>query len=78
MLRYYLKLGLLSIRRTPILSTLMVAAIGTGIGACVTIMNIEWAMGANPIPHRSELLFAVQLDSWDPYAAWEEPNEPSR
>ena len=76
MLRYYLKLGLLSIRRTPILSTLMVAAIGTGIGACVTIMNIEWAMGANPIPHRSDLLFAVQLDSWDPYEAWEEPNEP--
>ncbi len=32
MFRYYLKLGLHSIRRNPILSSLMVAAIAIGIG----------------------------------------------
>lgn len=67
MLRYYMKLGLLSIRRNPILSGLMVAAIATGIGACMTIVNIDYVMSGNPIPQRSDLLFHVQLDSWDPF-----------
>jgi putative ABC transport system permease protein len=67
MLRYYVKLGALSIRRNPILSCLMVAAIATGIGACMTIVNIDYVMSGNPIPHRSDLLFHVQLDSWDPF-----------
>ena len=66
MLRYYLTLGALSIRRNPALSALMVAAIATGIGACMTIVNIDYVMGANPIPHRSDILFHVQVDSGDP------------
>ncbi|MCI0518287.1 MAG: ABC transporter permease [Woeseiaceae bacterium] len=76
MFRYYARLGLLSIRRNPVLSALMVAAIATGIGACMTIVNIDYVMSGNPIPHRSKLLYHVQLDSWDPYEAAEEPNEP--
>ena len=52
MFRYYLKLGVLSIRRNPVLSTLMVAAIATGIGACMTIVNIDYVMSGNPIPQR--------------------------
>ena len=78
MLRYYLKLGVLSIRRNPVLSGLMVAAISTGIGACMTILSIEHVMGSNPIPHRSDVLFHVQLDSWDPYNAAVEPDLPPR
>jgi hypothetical protein len=39
MFRYYLKLGALGIRRNPALSALMDAAIATGIGACMTIVN---------------------------------------
>jgi putative ABC transport system permease protein len=62
-----MKLGLLSIRRNPILSGLMVAAIATGIGACMTVVNIDYVMSGNPIPHRSDILFHVQLDSWDPF-----------
>ena len=76
MLRYYLKLGLLSIRRNPILSALMVAAIAVGIGACMTIVNIDYVMSGNPIPHRSDVLFHVQLDSWDPYEAAVDPDLP--
>jgi putative ABC transport system permease protein len=76
MFRYYLKLGALSIRSNPILSGLMVAAIATGIGACMTIANIEYIMGSNPIPHRSDVLFYVQLDGWDPYNAAVEPDRP--
>ena len=69
MFHYYMKLGLLSIRRNPILSALMVAAISVGIGACMTIVNIDYVMSGNPIPHRSDVLFHVQVDSWDPNSA---------
>lgn len=78
MLRYYLKLGALSIRRNPVLSGLMVAAVATGIGACMTILSIEHVMGSNPIPHRSDVLFHVQLDSWDPYNAAVGADRPPR
>ena len=76
MFRYYLKLGALSIRRNPVLSSLMVAAIATGIGACMTIVTIDYVMSGNPIPHRSDVLFHVQVDSWDPYEAYDEPDLP--
>lgn len=76
MIRYYLKLGLLSIRANPMLSGLMVAAIGIGIGACMTIITINYIMSGNPIPHKSDQLFYVQVDSWDPTESFDEPYEP--
>ncbi len=65
MFNYYLKLGWLSLRANPLLSLLMVAAIGVGIGACMTILTVNYTMSSNPIPHKSDQLFHVQLDSWD-------------
>jgi putative ABC transport system permease protein len=76
MFRYYLKLGVLSIRANPALSALMVAAIGIGIGACMTIATIHHIMGGNPIPHKSDQLYYVQVDNWDPSEPYDEPNEP--
>jgi putative ABC transport system permease protein len=63
---YYLKLGWLSIRRNPLLSILMVAAIAIGIGASMTIITVNYVMSSNPIPQKSDQLFYVQVDSWDP------------
>ncbi len=65
MFNYYLKLGWLSLRKNPLLSLLMVAAIGVGIGACMTILTVNYTMSGNPIPQKSDVLFHVQLDSWD-------------
>ncbi len=76
MFRYYLKLGQLSIRQNPILSGLMVAAIAIGIGACMTMVTIHYVMSGDPIPQKSGQLYYVQLDSWSPTEAAEEPNEP--
>ena len=76
MFSYYVKLGLSSIRKNPILSSLMVAAIAVGIGACMTVINIDYIMSGNPIPHRSDLLYHVQLDSWDPNDAYDDPDRP--
>lgn len=66
MFSYYLKLGWLSIRRNPLLSALMVAAIAVGIGASMTIITVNYVMSGNPIPQKSDQLYYVQLDSWDP------------
>lgn len=76
MFRYYLKLGVFSIRKNPVLSSLMVAAIAVGIGACMTILNIDYVMSGNPIPHRSDVLYHVQVDSWDPNDPYEDPDLP--
>jgi len=66
MFRYNVKLALKSMRRNPIMTGLMVAAIAVGIGVCMTTLNMYHVMSSNPIPQKSEVLFAVTLDSWDP------------
>lgn len=76
MFRYYLRLGILSIRANPALSALMVAAIGIGIGACMTIVTIQYIMSGNPIPEKSDQLYYVRVDNWDPNEPYDEPNEP--
>jgi putative ABC transport system permease protein len=66
MFSYYLKLGWLSIRRNPFLSMLMIAAIAVGIGASMTTITVNYMMSGDPIPQKSDQLFYVQLDNWDP------------
>lgn len=76
MFSYYLKLSLKSIRKNPYLSGLMMVAIALGIGASMTTITVNYLMSSNPIPHKSEQLYYVQLDSWSPHFPAEEPNEP--
>ncbi len=76
MLHYYMKLGFLSIRANWALSVLMVAAIAIGIGACMSIVTVRHVMADNPIEHKNNQLFHVQLDNWNPNNPYEEPNEP--
>jgi len=76
MTAYYLRLGWLSIRRNPLLSALMIAAIAVGIGACMTTITVNYLMGSNPIPHKSDQLFYVQLDNWDPFTEPDDGFEP--
>lgn len=74
MLAHNLKLAWHSLRKNPVLSALMIGAIGLGIGVCMTTLTVYTLMSSNPIPQKSEQLFAVTLDSWDPDKAWGEPN----
>ena len=76
MFRYYLKLGALSIRANPALSALMVLAIAIGIGACMTVVTVRYMMSGNPIAHRNDVLFHVQVDNWNPADAYEDPDGP--
>ena len=61
---YNLKLALKNIRRNPILSALMVAAIGIGIGASMSMVTVNYRFSLNPIPHKSNVLHYVRLDNW--------------
>lgn len=66
MFKYNLKLALKSMRRNPIMTTLMIAAIAVGIGISMTTLSVYHMMSSDPIPHKSDVLFAVTLDSWNP------------
>ncbi|MDH4072580.1 MAG: ABC transporter permease, partial [Gammaproteobacteria bacterium] len=66
MFAYHLKLALKSMRRNPIMTGLMVAAIAVGIGVSMTTLTVHYLMSGNPIPAKSDVLFAVTIDSWDP------------
>ena len=66
MFNYNVKLALKSMRRNPIMTALMVAAIAVGIGVSMTTLTVHYMMSGNPIPEKSDLLFAVTIDSWDP------------
>jgi putative ABC transport system permease protein len=66
MLGYYFKLAVRSLRRNPVLTALMIAAVGVGIGASMTMLTNLRVMTGDPIPGKSAQLFAPQLDVWGP------------
>src|SRR5277367_6002537 len=66
MFAYYFRLGLRSLRRNTVLTTLMILAIAVGIGACMTALTVFRAMSGDPIPQKSSQLFVPQIDNWGP------------
>src|SRR4051812_36943015 len=66
MFSYYLQLGLRSLRRNPVLTALMVMAIGFGVAASMTTYSVFRATSRDPIPQKSSVLYNVQLDNWGP------------
>ena len=70
---YNVRLATKNIRRNPVLSLLMVAAIGIGIGASMSMVTVNYRFAANPLPGRSDVLHYVRLDSGDPNSQAEAP-----
>lgn len=66
MLGYYLRLAMSSLRRSPGLTALMIAAVALGIAVCVTSLTVYQGLSGNPIPWKNDLLHAVTIDNWDP------------
>jgi putative ABC transport system permease protein len=50
MFAYYFELGLRSLRRNPVLTGLMVMAIGFGVAASMITWSVFRAVSNNPIP----------------------------
>jgi putative ABC transport system permease protein len=62
MFAYYVDLAWRSLKRNKVLTSLMVLAIGLGIGASMTMLTVLHVMTANPIPGKSAKLFYPQVD----------------
>jgi putative ABC transport system permease protein len=78
MLAYQIRLAVRSLRRSPVLTMVMVGGIALGIAVAMTFVTLHYVLGGNPIPSKSDRLYYVQLDSWDPERPWDdrEPDEP--
>jgi putative ABC transport system permease protein len=76
MFNYYLQLGLISLKRNPILTALMVLGIALGIAASMTSLTLLHIMGSDPIPWKSDKLHYVQLDNWDPNQPYDQEGNP--
>jgi putative ABC transport system permease protein len=65
MLGYYLDLAFRSLKRSRVLTALMVLAVALGIGACMTTLTVLHVLSGDPLPGRSGSLYYPQLDPRD-------------
>lgn len=73
---YNLRLAARNIRRNPVLSALMVAAIGIGIAASMSMVTVNYRFRADPIPEKSDVLYYIRLDSWSPDQSFQNRDVP--
>lgn len=65
MFNYYLQLAWKSLISTPVVTLLMLLAIALGIASSIGTLSIYHMMSMDPIPEKSQQLFALQLKSYD-------------
>jgi putative ABC transport system permease protein len=78
MLDYQLGLAWRSLKRNPVLSLLSIGGIGLGIAVSMMFVTAYYYLAGDPIPAKSDRLFNVRLDAWDPARPYDsdEPGEP--
>ena len=78
MVFYNLRLALLSLRRNRVLSALIVGGIALGIAVSTLFSTMRHAFARDPLPGRSQRLFYVRMDSWDPLKPYpgDDPTRP--
>jgi putative ABC transport system permease protein len=64
MLTYHLNTALRSLRRNPILSSLLIAGIALGICVSTSFITLRHMYTQDLLPGKSNRLFYVRLDSW--------------
>ncbi len=75
---YQIKIAFLSLKRNPLLSALLIGAIALGIAVSTAFVTAYHIAAGNPIPAKSDRLFLVEVDSWDPNTPFRasRPDEP--
>ena len=63
MFLYNLRLAMLSLKRNPVLTFLMVLAIAVGIGASMTTLTVMHLLSGDPLPGRSAHIYYPQVDA---------------
>ncbi len=71
MLGYQIRIAWKSLRRNPVLSTLLVAGIALGIAISTSFVTTYYTLSGDPIPHKSDILFHVTVDNWDTDSNWD-------
>ncbi|TPV95348.1 MAG: FtsX-like permease family protein [Myxococcales bacterium FL481] len=69
-----------SLRATPTISALAVLAVALGTALPTAIHMVRVVYSQDPIPHKSDRLFNVRMDSWDPNGQFfdVEPGDPPK
>ena len=70
MLLYNVRIALKSLKRNPWLTTLLIAAIALGICVSTTFTTLRHSFTRDPIKGKSDKLFYVRMDNWDPAQAY--------
>jgi putative ABC transport system permease protein len=70
MLLYNVKIAFKSLRRNPVLTVLLISAIALGICVSTTFVALRHIFEKDPLPGKSETLFYVRMDNWDPQRAY--------
>lgn len=78
LLRHQLGMTGRSLARSPGLTLVLVGGIALGITIAITFTSIYYLLARDPIPHKSDRLFYVQLDNWGTDRAFddEDPERP--
>jgi putative ABC transport system permease protein len=63
MFAYYFQLAVRSLRRSPVMTALMVLTIAVGVASSVTSLTVLRILSGDPLPDRSDRLYFVQLES---------------
>ncbi|HJQ96718.1 MAG TPA: ABC transporter permease [Candidatus Polarisedimenticolaceae bacterium] len=64
MLRYHLETAIRSLRRTPVLTTLLIGGIALGICVSTAFTTLRHMFEQDPLPGKTDRVFYVRLDSW--------------
>lgn len=70
MFLYNVRIALKSLRRNPILTVLLISAIALGICVSTTFVALRHIFEKDPLPGKSQNLFYVRMDNWDPSRAY--------
>jgi putative ABC transport system permease protein len=66
MFAYHVKTAVTSLKRNPVLTTLLIAGIALGICISTAFVTLQHLFTQEPLPGKSDKVFYVQLDSWSP------------
>jgi putative ABC transport system permease protein len=70
MLLYNVRIAIKSLRRNPVLTAVIIGGIALGICASTTFTTVRHMFARDPLPGKSDKLFYVRMDNWDPHAPY--------
>lgn len=70
MLTYNIRIAIKSLRRNPVLTAIIIGGIALGICASTTFTTVRHMFARDPLPGKSDRLFYVRMDNWDPHSPY--------